>query len=87
MEVTSLTLLIFSEYYKLRDPPDISGSCSIIMNSQDGSSEAFIGEWAEQRDIRDRLFIATKVILMSLYDVDNTDNFYALVYIQHQWTQ
>lgn len=27
---------------------------------QDGSSEAFIGEWAEQRGIRDRLFIATK---------------------------
>jgi aryl-alcohol dehydrogenase-like predicted oxidoreductase len=31
------------------------------MNSQDGSSEAFIGEWAERRDIRDRLFLATKV--------------------------
>ncbi|KAF8815569.1 arylalcohol dehydrogenase [Phlegmacium glaucopus] len=27
---------------------------------QDGSSEAFIGEWAEQRGIRDRLFLATK---------------------------
>ncbi|PPQ91279.1 hypothetical protein CVT25_006222 [Psilocybe cyanescens] len=27
---------------------------------QDGSSEAFIGEWAEKRGIRDRLFIATK---------------------------
>ncbi|KAJ3493407.1 hypothetical protein NLJ89_g11026 [Agrocybe chaxingu] len=27
---------------------------------QDGSSEAFIGEWAEQRGIRDQLFIATK---------------------------
>ncbi|PPR03574.1 hypothetical protein CVT24_007613 [Panaeolus cyanescens] len=29
-------------------------------NYQDGSSERFIGEWAEQRGIRDRLFIATK---------------------------
>lgn len=27
---------------------------------QDGSSERFIGEWAEQRGIRDQLFIATK---------------------------
>ncbi|PPQ88387.1 hypothetical protein CVT25_011266 [Psilocybe cyanescens] len=27
---------------------------------QDGSSESFIGEWAEERGIRDRLFIATK---------------------------
>ncbi|KAK0457542.1 Aldo/keto reductase [Desarmillaria tabescens] len=27
---------------------------------QDGSSEAFIGEWAEQRGIRDQLVIATK---------------------------
>ncbi|KAF9479932.1 Aldo/keto reductase [Pholiota conissans] len=29
-------------------------------NYQDGTSELFIGEWAEQRGIRDRLFIATK---------------------------
>jgi aryl-alcohol dehydrogenase-like predicted oxidoreductase len=29
-------------------------------NYQDGSSELFIGEWAEKRGIRDRLFIATK---------------------------
>ncbi|PPR03573.1 hypothetical protein CVT24_007612 [Panaeolus cyanescens] len=29
-------------------------------NYQDGSSERFIGEWAEQRGIRDRIFIATK---------------------------
>ncbi|KAF4616543.1 hypothetical protein D9613_008388 [Agrocybe pediades] len=29
-------------------------------NYQDESSEAFIGEWAEQRGIRDQLFIATK---------------------------
>ncbi|KAH6919165.1 NADP-dependent oxidoreductase domain-containing protein [Coprinopsis sp. MPI-PUGE-AT-0042] len=29
-------------------------------NYQDGSSEQFIGEWAEQRGIRDELFIATK---------------------------
>jgi aryl-alcohol dehydrogenase-like predicted oxidoreductase len=31
--------------------------------SQDESSEAFIGEWAEKRGIRDQLVIATKVIL------------------------
>ncbi|KAH9480231.1 Aryl-alcohol dehydrogenase [NADP(+)] [Psilocybe cubensis] len=29
-------------------------------NYQDGTSELFIGEWAEKRGIRDRLFIATK---------------------------
>jgi len=29
--------------------------------SQDGDSEQWIGEWAEQRQIRDRLFLATKV--------------------------
>ena len=28
---------------------------------QDGSSEEFIGEWMEQRDIRDQMVIATKV--------------------------
>ena len=51
-----------SEYYVLClcSPPEFE-PCSIIMNSQDGSSEAFIGEWAEQRGIRDRLFLATKV--------------------------
>jgi len=32
-----------------------------ILSSQDGTSEQFIGEWAEARGIRDRLFIATKV--------------------------
>lgn len=29
--------------------------------SQDGSSEEFIGEWAEARGVRDQLIIATKV--------------------------
>lgn len=39
--------------------------------SQDESSEAFIGEWAERRAIRDQLVIATKVILgFSLYVLD-----------------
>ena len=39
--------------------------------SQDESSEAFIGEWAEKRGIRDQLVIATKVILgFSPYVVD-----------------
>ncbi|KAF8192130.1 NADP-dependent oxidoreductase domain-containing protein [Pholiota molesta] len=32
-------------------------------NYQDGSSERFIGEWAEKRGIRDKLFIATKALL------------------------
>ena len=31
--------------------------------SQDGSSEEFIGEWMENRGIRDQVFIATKVCL------------------------
>ena len=29
--------------------------------SQDGTSEEFIGEWAEARGIRDQLVLATKV--------------------------
>lgn len=32
-------------------------------NYQDGTSEKFIGEWAEERGIRDHLVIATKVLL------------------------
>ena len=65
-EVTLSTPLMSSEYssYGLCAPPPPTPDfepCSILMNSQDGSSEAFIGEWAEQRGIRDRLFIATKV--------------------------
>ncbi len=32
------------------------------MISQDETSEAFIGEWAEERGIRDQLVIATKVL-------------------------
>ena len=31
------------------------------LNSQDEMSEIWIGEWAEERGIRDQLFIATKV--------------------------
>jgi hypothetical protein len=34
--------------------------------SQDGSSEEFIGEWAEKRGIRDQLVIATKVCARSV---------------------
>jgi aryl-alcohol dehydrogenase-like predicted oxidoreductase len=33
------------------------------MISQDESSEAFIGEWAEERGIREQLVIATKVLI------------------------
>ena len=32
-----------------------------VIHSQDETSELFIGEWAEQRGIRDQLVIATKV--------------------------
>ena len=55
MEVTLSTLPMSSKYHN-----DTFLSHSIIMNSQDGSSERFIGEWAEERGIRDKLFIATK---------------------------
>ncbi|KAF8981364.1 NADP-dependent oxidoreductase domain-containing protein [Cyathus striatus] len=34
-----------------------------IFSAQDGTSETFIGEWAEKRGIRDQLFIATKYSL------------------------
>ena len=37
-------------------------SSSDYVISQDESSEAFIGEWAEKRGIRDQLVIATKVL-------------------------
>ena len=33
----------------------------LTFHSQDQSSEEFIGEWAEERGIRDQLIIATKV--------------------------
>ncbi|KAF6753377.1 NADP-dependent oxidoreductase domain-containing protein, partial [Ephemerocybe angulata] len=40
---------------------DLGGNFIDTANDyQDGSSEEFIGEWAEGRDIRDQLFIATK---------------------------
>ena len=32
------------------------------MISQDETSEGFIGEWAEKRDVREQLIIATKVL-------------------------
>ena len=38
-------------------------------NSQDGTSELFIGEWAEKRGIRDQLFIATKASLQFCYSI------------------
>ena len=44
-----------------------------LLISQDETSEAFIGEWAEKRGIRDQLVIATKVltpIIYLLYFVD-----------------
>lgn len=38
-----------------------------MLNSQSGSSEQFIGEWAEERGVRDQLFIATKVSVSPFY--------------------
>lgn len=35
--------------------------------SQDGTSEEFIGEWAEARGVRDQLVIATKVSPYPIY--------------------
>lgn len=35
-----------------------------MIDSQDETSEAFIGEWAEKRGIRDQLVIATKVLFI-----------------------
>lgn len=32
-----------------------------ILSSQDETSEKIIGEWMEKRDIRDQVFVATKV--------------------------
>jgi hypothetical protein len=39
-------------------------NCLCIRNSQDGSSEEFIGEWVEARGYRDQVVIATKVFLL-----------------------
>ncbi|KAJ3560201.1 hypothetical protein NP233_g10994 [Leucocoprinus birnbaumii] len=39
-------------------------------NYQYGSSEEFIGEWAENRGIRDQLFIATKVDILFFEHID-----------------
>lgn len=36
-------------------------SSNFFSSSQDESSEEFIGEWAEKRNIRDQLVLATKV--------------------------
>ncbi|KAF8992308.1 Aldo/keto reductase [Hymenopellis radicata] len=42
---------------------DMGGNFIDTANAyQDGSSEAFIGEWMEKRDVRDQMFIATKKI-------------------------
>jgi aryl-alcohol dehydrogenase-like predicted oxidoreductase len=42
------------------------------MISQDESSEAFIGEWAEKRGIREQLVIATKVTSLTLLSLSWT---------------
>ena len=43
--------------------------------SQDGSSEQFIGEWAEARGIRDQLIIATKVSFVYPVQLFNSQYF------------
>ena len=46
----------------------------LTLYSQDGTSEEFIGEWAEARGIRDQLFIGTKVrVQVLLNEVANVD--------------
>ena len=48
----------------------------LIDRSQDGTSEGFIGEWAEKRGIRDQLVISTKVIIISSPFVLPNDDWY-----------
>ena len=46
-------------------------SSTDFSDSQDETSEAFIGEWAEKRGIRDQLVIATKVrFIVPLFFID-----------------
>ena len=44
-----------------------------VCYSQDQSSEEFIGEWAEQRGVRDQLVIATKVTIIRFLELRPTD--------------
>jgi len=44
-----------------------------LLISQDETSEAFIGEWAEKRGIRDQLVIATKVLTRTFYVLYSVD--------------
>jgi hypothetical protein len=57
----SLTQLIASMCFFDLNTTICCTDIDIASNSQDGSSEEFIGEWAEARGIRDQLVIATKV--------------------------
>ena len=58
----------------------------VFIHSQDESSEIFIGEWAEERGIRDQLFIATKVgaNLNTNDDYPETLTIFLLVLCQRQ---
>ena len=60
MEGTSLILRTISKLGD-RDIDNLMLTPTLLLYSQDESSEMFIGEWAEARGIRDQLFIATKV--------------------------
>lgn len=40
--------------------------CSYSYNSQDETSEQFIGEWMEKRGNRDQIVLATKASLLKL---------------------
>ena len=55
---TSLILLTTSEFASRFERRHLT---IYPLASQDESSEQFVGEWAENRGIRDELFIATKV--------------------------
>ncbi|KAF8158482.1 arylalcohol dehydrogenase [Crassisporium funariophilum] len=48
---------------------------------QDGSSEAFIGEWAENRGVRDRLFLATKYTLNNTHPRDGSIPAHKILYV------
>jgi aryl-alcohol dehydrogenase-like predicted oxidoreductase len=51
----------FDRYFVIIDPALLQGNfIDTANNYQDETSEMFIGEWAEQRGIRDQLVIATK---------------------------
>ena len=60
---SKLLPVVWHVYIVLLRTPTIRTTVADIwfLFSQNGSSEAFIGEWMEQRGIREEMVIATKV--------------------------